>query len=121
MSGRLVAALACVLALAIPVAAADELKTLATRPGVSTSFLLVRPAGEPRASVILFAGGNGALHLGAGGMALGGNFLVRNRARFAAHDLLVAVVDAPSDHPNSLDRFRASAEHAADVRAVIAA
>ena len=26
-----------------------------------------------------------------------GNFLVRTRDRFAAHDLMVAVVDAPSD------------------------
>jgi dienelactone hydrolase len=105
------------------VAGADELRTLATRPGVTQPFSLVRPAAAPRASVILFAGGNGALHLDADGRpaALGGNFLVRNRARFAAHGLLVAVLDAPSDHAGSLERFRTSAEHAADVRAVIAA
>jgi hypothetical protein len=121
VSARLLAALALGLGLVASVQAADELETRSTRPGVTDSFLLVRPAGEPRASVILFAGGNGALHLTSGSLALGGNFLVRNRARFASHGLLVAVIDAPSDHANGLDRFRASAEHAADVRAVIAA
>ena len=101
--------------------AADDTRTIPTRPGVTQAFLLVKPSGPPVASVILFAGGNGLLALGSGRLGLAGNFLVRNRARFAGLGLLVAVVDAPSDHPTGLDGFRTSAEHAEDIRAVIAA
>ena len=101
--------------------AADDLRTIPSRPGVTQSFLLVRPAQPAVASVVLFAGGNGALHLGGRKLGLGGNFLVRNRARFAEHGLLVAVVDSPSDRPDGLDGFRTGAAHAEDVRAVIAA
>jgi predicted alpha/beta-hydrolase family hydrolase len=101
--------------------AADDLRSIPSRPGVTQSFLLVRPAEHPTAAVVLFAGGNGALHLGTGRLGLGGNFLVRNRARFAEHGLLVAVVDSPSDRPNGLDGFRTTAAHADDVKAVIAA
>jgi predicted alpha/beta-hydrolase family hydrolase len=101
--------------------AADDIRTIPTRPGVTEAFILVRPSGPPVASVILFAGGNGLLALGSGKLGLGGNFLVRNRARFASEGLLVAVVDTPSDHPGGLDGFRTSAAHAEDIRAVIAA
>jgi len=47
--------------------------------------------------VILFAGGHGALGLkSASAMRWGeGNFLVRSRDEFSAHNLMVAVVDAP--------------------------
>jgi pimeloyl-ACP methyl ester carboxylesterase len=100
---------------------ADDLRTVPTRPGVTASFLLVRPAGPPEAIVVLFAGGNGALNLGGPRLALAGNFLVRNRGRFAAHKLLVAVLDTPSDRPHGLDGFRTTAAHAADVSAVMAA
>jgi len=101
--------------------AADDIRTIPSRPGVTEAFILVRPSGAPVASVILFAGGNGLLALGSGKLGLGGNFLVRNRARFASEGLLVAVVDTPSDHPGGLDGFRTSAAHAEDIRAVIAA
>src|SRR5688572_20852317 len=40
-------------------------------------------AAEDVRTVVLFAGGHGALGLGAGRLGLAGNFLVRNRARFA--------------------------------------
>ena len=63
---------------------ADEIRTIPTRPGVTQSFIVVRPAAGPLASVVLFAGGNGALHLGGDRLGLAGNVLVRNRARFAA-------------------------------------
>ena len=101
--------------------AADDLRTIPSGRGVTQSFLLVRPAEPPTAAVVLFAGGNGALKLGTGRLGLGGNFLVRNRGRFAEHGLLVTVVDAPSDRPDGLDGFRTTAPHADDVRAVIAA
>jgi pimeloyl-ACP methyl ester carboxylesterase len=101
--------------------AAEEVRTIPTRPGVTQSFLLVRPSDPPVATVVLFAGGHGALGLGAGRLGLAGNFLVRNRARFAGQGLLVAVLDTPSDRPDGLDGFRTSAAHADDVRLVIAA
>jgi hypothetical protein len=117
----LVAAGVLVLVGTWPARAADDTRTIPTRPGVTQAFLLVRPSGAPVATVVLFAGGNGLLALGSGKLGLSGNFLVRNRGRFAAQGLLVAVIDSPSDHPGGLDGFRASAAHAEDVRAVIAA
>ena len=104
-----------------PAPAADDTRTIPTRPGVTEAFLLVRPSGAPVATVVLFAGGNGLLALGSGKLGLAGNFLVRNRGRFASQGMLVAVIDSPSDHPGGLDGFRTSAAHADDVRAVIAA
>jgi pimeloyl-ACP methyl ester carboxylesterase len=120
MSRPLLAALAVIL-LGAAVAGAEDIKTIPTRAGVTQSFLLLRRTETPVATVVLFAGGNGALNLASGRLAgLGGNFLVRNRGRFAEHGFLVAVPDAPSDHAGGLTRFRASAEHAADVEALIA-
>ncbi len=76
--------------------------------------------GVALASVILFAGGNGILALSPTGIgSLGGNFLVRNRQRFADEGLLVAVVDAPSDYARGPD-FRTTAGHVEDMKAVIA-
>jgi pimeloyl-ACP methyl ester carboxylesterase len=121
---RRLAVVAAGLLLAAPLtgaSAAEEIRTVPVRPGVTQSFLLVRPSGPPVAAVVLFSGGNGVLGLGAGRLAARGNFVVRNRARFAGHGLLVAVVDTPSDRPAGLDGFRTSGAHAEDVRAVIAA
>jgi pimeloyl-ACP methyl ester carboxylesterase len=120
---RLVLAAVVLVAATAALAAAEEVKTIPTRPGVTQSFLLLRRAEPPLATVILFAGGDGALGLGPDGRmaALGGNFLVRNRGRFAENGFMVAVPDAPSDHARGLSRFRASKEHAEDIRAMIAA
>jgi dienelactone hydrolase len=49
-----------------------------------------------------------------------GNFLVRTRKHWVKHNLLVAVPDAPSDMQGGIEMWRNSAEHAADIRAVIA-
>lgn len=101
----------------------QQLRTIPGRAGVTQSFVLLRPSGAPVASVVLFTGGRGGLGLDRG---LPGpratNFLVRNRYRFAARGLLVAVLDVPSDRKaEALVGFRTTAEHAADVRALIAA
>jgi pimeloyl-ACP methyl ester carboxylesterase len=86
-------------------------------------FLFEAPA-DPKAAVILFAGGHGGLQLDeTGAMRFGrGNFLVRSAPVFVAQQLAVAIVDAPSDRqsPPHLLGFRNTAEHAADVAAVIA-
>jgi pimeloyl-ACP methyl ester carboxylesterase len=94
-----------------------------TRPGVTQRFLYLLPD-NPRAAVILFAGGTGGLQISENG-SFGwgaGNFLVRTRQLFVEGGLTVAVIDAPSDRqrPPYLDSFRQTPEHVADVKAVIA-
>ena len=110
------------------VALAEELVSLPSDRSDVTLKLLVLPAEKPVASVVLFAGGHGALRLegSAKEPSIGwgkGNFLVRTREDFARAGLLVAVVDAPSDRSGSmgmLGGFRASADHARDVEQVVA-
>ncbi|HEY7654760.1 MAG TPA: alpha/beta hydrolase [Methylomirabilota bacterium] len=127
MSRPLAALLAVVLgigALAAPAArgADEEVRTVVARPGVTESFLLLRPAGAPVASVIIFAGGDGNLALTpAGPQQLQGNFLVRTRQRWVREGFLVAILDTPSDHPRGMWNFRTTKEHAADVKQAIAA
>jgi alpha/beta superfamily hydrolase len=79
---------------------------------------------QPKAAVILFAGGHGGLQISStGDFKWGeGNFLVRSRRLFASNGLMVIVVDAPSDRQNPpyLGGFRQAQEHIADIRAVIA-
>jgi len=98
----------------------DEVVDIPTRTGVTQRFLFLSPP-DPKGAVILFAGGDGGLHISSNGtMAWGsGNFLVRSRQLFAENGLAVAVVDAPSDR-GSLSGFRQTLEHAADIKAVIA-
>jgi hypothetical protein len=94
-----------------------------TRSGVTQRMIVLSPP-EPKAAVILFAGGHGGLQIFANGsMKWGeGNFLVRTRQLFADAGLTVAVIDAPSDRqsPPFLSGFRQRPEHAADVKAAIA-
>lgn len=104
----------------------ETLVTLKTRPGVEQQFILVKPE-KPVASVILFAGGKGALNLstffGSPTINWGkNNFLVRTRGIFAKNGFLVAVVDAPSDQQSGngmLYGFRNSTDHVKDVDHVI--
>jgi pimeloyl-ACP methyl ester carboxylesterase len=103
-------------------ATTSTLVSVPTQRGVKQAFILIKPD-KPVASVILFAGGHGALGLqSASSMRWGaGNFLVRSRDKFAAHDLMVAVIDAPADQQNGMNAiFRMSSAHADDIRAVVA-
>ena len=94
-----------------------------TRPGVTQRLLVLSPP-DPKAAVVLFAGGHGGLQIFPNGsMQWGaGNFLVRTRQSFADRGLVVAVIDAPSDRqaPPFLQGVRQRPEHVADVKAVIA-
>jgi hypothetical protein len=114
-----------ILAVAASPAARAQNATLVSIPtprGAKQAFILIKPA-KPVASVILFAGGHGALGLrSASSMRWGkGNFLVRTRAMFAARNLMVAVVDAPSDRQRGMNAiFRMSGAHAGDIGAVAA-
>lgn len=94
-----------------------------TRPGVTQRMVVLSPP-DPKAAVILFAGGHGGLQIfPSGSFKWGeGNFLVRTRELFAEKGLMVAVVDAPSDRQNPpyLSGFRQKPEHAEDIKAAIA-
>jgi pimeloyl-ACP methyl ester carboxylesterase len=99
-----------------------SLVSVVTPRGAKQAFMLIRPE-KPAASVILFAGGHGALGLkGTASMRWGRqNFLVRMRNAFAAHNLMVAVIDAPSDRQGGMNAiFRMSQAHAGDIGAVAA-
>lgn len=101
-----------------------EAVTVAVRPGVTMRYLGVTSEGQPKAAVILLAGGNGALRLDAGGAIgsdLGGNFLVRSRGLFAREGLYVAALDAASDRQSGMKGdIRLSQQHADDIGKVIA-
>ena len=100
-------------------ARAATLETLQPRPGVNERFVLLPAAGEAKASVILFVGGNGKIGLTPDNIDRPfDNFLARTRSLFAARGLDVALLDSPSDHLE-LGNWRQSAEHATDIAAVI--
>jgi dienelactone hydrolase len=93
-----------------------------TRPGVTQRMMVVAPP-APKAVVILFAGGHGGLQIFPNGSFKWGegNFLVRTRQLFADQGLIAVVIDSPSDRQQApfLGGFRQTAEHAADIKAVI--
>lgn len=93
-----------------------------TRSGVTQRILLLTPP-DPKAMVILFAGGHGGLQIAQeGNIGWGkGNFLLRVRQQFAELGFIVAIVDAPSDRQSNpfLNGFRQTSEHVADVKAIL--
>jgi pimeloyl-ACP methyl ester carboxylesterase len=116
---------ACLIALCAQTQAQIQQKVvdIPTRPGVTQRLLLLTPP-DPKAAVVLLAGGHGGLQIFANGSLKWGegNFLVRSRQLFAEQGLTVAVLDAPSDRqsPPFLQGFRQQPEHAADLKVVIA-
>jgi pimeloyl-ACP methyl ester carboxylesterase len=103
-------------------AMAEEVVEIKTRPGVTVKFILRGERTGNPPIVLLFAGGGGVIDLGNwdGPANPVGNFLVRTRKHWVKHNLLVAVPDAPSDMQGGMAMWRTSADHAADIRAVIA-
>jgi pimeloyl-ACP methyl ester carboxylesterase len=104
-------------------ARAPTLVSIQTPRGATQAFILIKPA-NPVASVILFAGGDGAMGVKSSSSMnrwFAENFLVRTRDKFAAHNFMVAVVDAPSDQQQGMKLiFRISSAHAGDIGAVAA-
>lgn len=102
---------------------AQKVVDIPTRPGITQRMLVLSPQ-DPKAAVVLLAGGHGGLQIFPNGSMKWGdnNFLVRTRQQFAEQGLFVAVVDAPSDRqsPPFLGGFRQKPEHAEDLAAVIA-
>jgi pimeloyl-ACP methyl ester carboxylesterase len=113
------AAVLWLLAPAAPLAA-EELISLQTRSGVTQSFYLTKPAGTPRAALVLFPGGDGKLRNYGPADLKRGNFLVRSRDLFVQRGFTVAVFDAPSDEGSGMTDFRTSKQHATDIAAVVA-
>jgi hypothetical protein len=103
-------------------ARAAELVSLRTPRGATQAFIFLKSA-HPVASLIMFAGDDGALGLkSATSMArLNDNFLVRTRDKFLDRGFSVAVVDVPSDHRRGINAvFRMGNDHAGDIGAVAA-
>lgn len=101
---------------------AQRVVDIPTRQGVTQRMVVLSPQ-DPKAAVILFAGGHGGLQIFPNGSFKWGegNFVVRTRQLFADQGLLVVVVDAPSDRQSSpyLAGFRQRPEHIEDIKAVI--
>lgn len=107
-------------------AGAQELVTLQTRPGVTESFFIASMGQhQPQAVALLLSGGGGNIHLRRenGRIRFGAqNFLPRSRVEFIRNGIVPFIVDNPTDQQGTMgmsDAFRASPEHAADIRAVI--
>jgi pimeloyl-ACP methyl ester carboxylesterase len=106
-------------------AAAQEVVTLQTRPGVTLPFFIAGMGGrKPEAAALLLIGGGGniRLHLENGQPKFGqGNFLPRSRREFIRNGILPVILDNPTDQQageGMSDEFRESAAHVTDIRAV---
>ncbi|RJR44570.1 MAG: alpha/beta hydrolase [Desulfobacteraceae bacterium] len=86
------------------------------REGVVQKAFVMKPA-SPAATVILFMGGDGRANVRSDG-AGSGNFLIRSQSHFFEENLMVAIVDVPSDR-RTLETFRHSEAHAVDIKGVI--
>ena len=97
---------------------------LATRPGVTQSFVILEAgARRPEAVAVLYVGAGGRINLRSeeGRVKFGArNFLPRSSAEFARNGLLPVVVDAPSDQLDVTEAYRTSREQTVDARAIVA-
>ncbi len=95
--------------------------TLDTRTDVTQQILIEQPS-NPKANLILFAGGKGKIKLDNGGYESNDNFLVRSRQLFLDKGFITILIDAPSDRQDRtgmLKGFRNSQEHVKDIEVVI--
>lgn len=105
-------------AFAARAAAADRLVFVDTRPGVRVGYWLMERPGAT-ATVMLLPGGEGGIGAVKGGPPRSKNFLVRSRDLFGTQGFNVAVVGKPSDRDDLTLDFRASPEHAEDLRVIV--
>ena len=104
--------------------AAHEIVSVASRPGVTQSFVIL-DVGEmkPQGIALLYTGAGGriGLHQEAREVKFrGANFLVRAAPEFARNAILPVAMDAPSDLSELTDEYRFGSAQTADARAVIA-
>lgn len=99
---------------------AEDLISVKTEYGGKISFLLLKPD-NPKAAVVLFAGGKGYLGLTDSGELRGqkGSFLIGNREAFVDQGLMVAAIDAPPGVKDLRRTYRMSEKHGQDIGAVI--
>jgi len=95
----------------------DYYVVVTRRAGASQTVFVMKPE-TPAATVILFMGGPGRANVSPRG-ATSGNFLIRSQLYFFEENLMVAIVDVPSDR-DTLEFFRHSEAHAIDITGVIA-
>ena len=107
-------------------AARSELVQLKPRGDVVQAYLLTREDTPVKAVVVLLSGGFGLLKFRTSESGVQwdesvADFLVKNKDRFLDQDTAVAVIDAPADQWGTgyTPKFRKSAAHMEDVRAVI--
>jgi len=108
---------------AAPVAA-HEMVSVASREGVTQSFVILDTGGvKPQAIALLYTGGGGRidLHQEAGEVKFRPhNFLVRAAPDFARNGVLPVAIDAPSDENELSDGYRGGKAQTTDARAVLA-
>lgn len=102
-----------------------EVVRLNPRPNVEQAYLLLRQAPPPKAVAVLITGGYGLLKLEGDGIRWspqGSSYVVINRLQFLDDATAIAIVDVPTDQWSigATPKFRKSAEHATDLRAVVA-
>ena len=92
---------------------------------ITVEYMVHLPLGTPKATVVLFAGGNGDTGI-AGNDATGvvtnagNNFLVRSAQLFADAGFLTVTIDRPQPIPSdAYDQYRVSPRHANDIVAVL--
>ena len=97
-----------------------EAISVETEYGGDLRFMLLKPD-NPKAAVILFAGGKGYLGLSDSRELLRqkGSFLIGNREVFVKHGLMVAAIDAPSGVSDLRRTYRMSEQHSQDIEAVV--
>jgi hypothetical protein len=120
---RVLAGVALVLAAAS--AAAQEMVTIPTRPGVTQSFFVAGMGGrQPAAIALLYVGGYGNINMrNEGGQVKFGadNFLPRSRRDFIRNGVLPVILDTPSDARGGVaDEYRTGSAQTVDARAILA-
>jgi len=119
---RVLLAMICAALFAAAPAQAEFVR-VPSRPGVTVPIAIEPPNGPAAAWALLLVGGEGALNLsdaGAPRTALSSIYVIRSRQHLTSAGIGVVVVDMPSDRPSGAKpAFRRSAEHMADVGAVV--
>ena len=108
---------------AAPCAATPEMVTVATRNGVTQSFVILPMEGSaPQAVALLYVGGGGRINLRKEGKEVkfgARNFLPRSAQEFVRNGIVPVVMDAPSDQGELTEGYRMGAAQSADARAVV--
>jgi hypothetical protein len=113
------------LLVACTAASAQEIVTLASRPGATESFFIANMGGrQPEAVAMMYIGGHGNIRLREedGQIKFGANnFLPRSRVEFIRNGVLPVIIDTPSDQRGGVSNaYRFSEEQTQDARAIVA-